>query len=152
MGLWEQELDISVPIEVDANFTDLGPKDPDTGELSLGLAGAANNVLRNGNLVPVSLAIQIDGSDTYSGAEINARFNNNADAPWYYGTDANPGPGQYDFVTVVLHELGHGLGFASSAIYESLAPGQGSLIGLHSLVLLIRDYLQQKLVARLFPF
>lgn len=36
-------------------------------------------------------------------------------ATWYFGTDANPGANQFDFVTVILHELGHGLGFFSSA-------------------------------------
>ena len=34
---------------------------------------------------------------------------------WYFGTDGNTPPGQYDFVSVVLHELGHGFGFAGSA-------------------------------------
>jgi hypothetical protein len=29
---------------------------------------------------------------------------------YYYGIDANPGPNQYDFVTIALHELGHGFG------------------------------------------
>ena len=33
----------------------------------------------------------------------------------YFGTDGNTPSGQYDFVTVVLHELGHGLGFLGSA-------------------------------------
>ncbi|MDX1642125.1 MAG: hypothetical protein R3220_10530, partial [Balneolaceae bacterium] len=30
---------------------------------------------------------------------------------WYFGTDANVPSGRYDFVTVILHEIGHGLGF-----------------------------------------
>jgi hypothetical protein len=29
---------------------------------------------------------------------------------YYYGTDGKPGPNQYDFVTIALHELGHGFG------------------------------------------
>jgi hypothetical protein len=32
---------------------------------------------------------------------------------WYYGLDRNPPGTKIDFVTVVLHELGHGLGFDS---------------------------------------
>ena len=33
---------------------------------------------------------------------------------WYYGLDGNPGENQYDFVSVVLHEIGHGLGIIDS--------------------------------------
>lgn len=41
---------------------------------------------------------------------------------WYYGTDGNPGPGQFDFVSLILHEIGHGLGVLSLAKVE----GDGS--------------------------
>lgn len=36
-----------------------------------------------------------------------------ADVNWYFGTDGNPAPQQFDFVSVLLHEIGHGLGFVS---------------------------------------
>lgn len=36
-----------------------------------------------------------------------------ADVNWYFGTDGNPGSQQFDFVSVLLHEIGHGLGFVS---------------------------------------
>ena len=32
---------------------------------------------------------------------------------WYLGLDGNPTSGKIDFVAVVMHELGHGLGFQS---------------------------------------
>lgn len=35
------------------------------------------------------------------------------DVNWYFGTDGNPGSQQFDFVSVLLHEIGHGLGFVS---------------------------------------
>ena len=51
--------------------------------------------------------------------DIIARFNVNLGQPtclvgntWYYGLDANEGPNQIDLVAVVLHELGHGVGFS----------------------------------------
>lgn len=51
-------------------------------------------------------------------AEIAASFNSNIGTAgclttmsWYLGLDGNPGAGQLDFVTVLLHELAHGLGF-----------------------------------------
>jgi hypothetical protein len=40
--------------------------------------------------------------------ELSANFNANND--WYYGTDLNPGMGEEDLVSVVLHEIDHGLG------------------------------------------
>jgi hypothetical protein len=48
---------------------------------------------------------------------------------WYAGSDPSQiGPGQYDFETTVLHELGHALGLGgatnpSSPMFETLAPG-----------------------------
>jgi len=34
---------------------------------------------------------------------------------WYLGTDGKPGQSQFDLLSVVLHEIGHGLGFLSNA-------------------------------------
>jgi cysteine-rich repeat protein len=47
------------------------------------------------------------------GAEFNSSFGTTCDFPdgWYYGLDASPPGFDVDFVTTVLHELGHGLGF-----------------------------------------
>jgi hypothetical protein len=48
---------------------------------------------------------------------------------WYAGSDPSQiGPGQYDFETTVLHELGHALGLGGSTdpgspMFETLAPG-----------------------------
>ena len=36
---------------------------------------------------------------------------NSSFGSWYYGTDANPAGNQWDFATVALHEIGHGLNF-----------------------------------------
>ena len=48
----------------------------------------------------------------------------NLNFSWYYGTDGNPPPAQHDLMTVVLHEIGHGLNFAGTAEYSE---GQGSV-------------------------
>ena len=53
--------------------------------------------------------------------DIQASFNGNIDnnnaclngRNWYYGLDNNPPGADIDFLNVVMHELGHGLGFAS---------------------------------------
>jgi hypothetical protein len=36
---------------------------------------------------------------------------------WYYGLDGKPGEKQFDLASVVLHEIGHGVGFLSNADY-----------------------------------
>ena len=111
VDIWAFSIESSVPINVSATFTSLG-----TGVL--GSAGPAT--LRTSSVAgtipntfyPAALWEKLEGEDRsiFGGSnDINANFNNTTN--WYYGTDANPPAGQIDFVTVVLHELGHGLGF-----------------------------------------
>ncbi|PQJ75136.1 T9SS type A sorting domain-containing protein [Polaribacter gangjinensis] len=50
--------------------------------------------------------------------DINTRFNSEFD--FYFGLDGNPPSGKHDFVSVVLHELGHGLGFVGFANIDGL--------------------------------
>jgi len=45
--------------------------------------------------------------------DINMRINCNFD-DWYFGTDGNTPENLIDMVTVVLHEIGHGLGFVGT--------------------------------------
>jgi hypothetical protein len=62
---------------------------------------------------PVALAEKIAGenlNDTLG--EINLDINSSVN--WYLGTDGNTSPTKYDLVTVVIHELCHGLGFFDS--------------------------------------
>jgi hypothetical protein len=117
-------------LDVQANWTPLG-------DGILGSAGANaywSLDFGGGNVIfyPDALADALLGVDYYTvydpteptnTYEIIANFNSNY-ANWYTGTDGSPGPGEYDLMTVVLHELGHGVGFAGSASYSS---GAGSL-------------------------
>ena len=54
-------------------------------------------------------------------AQFNSRIGTTCAFPlvWYYGLNANPPSGALDFVSVVLHELGHGLGFQSFVTLQS---------------------------------
>ena len=55
------------------------------------------------------LANAFAGTDISPGNEIGIQFD--ATANWYYGTDGRTPSGQYDFVTVALHEITHHIGF-----------------------------------------
>jgi hypothetical protein len=68
---------------------------------------------------PVALAEKLLGQELNGeDADIIANFNSNNNN-WYFGTDANPPRDKWDLTSVVLHEIGHGLGFASSFQYET---------------------------------
>ena len=120
VGIWASQLAAPVPITVEASFSNLGSR-------VLGSAGpffvwpAVPNGVAN-TLYPDALAGQLAGADADPGTpDVDARFS--SAAPWYFGTDGKVPPGQYDFVSVVLHELGHGLGFIGSG---RVASGVGS--------------------------
>ncbi len=62
----------------------------------------------------VALANQHANRDLNGAApEINAAFNDNF--AWYFGLDGRVPAGEMDFLSVALHEIGHGLGFSGSA-------------------------------------
>ena len=123
VNIWSSLLTSPVPIRVRATWTPLGPG-------VLGSAGAATlyrdfaGAPQAGTWYAVALAEKLAGSDLNptDSSDINASFSS-VFANWYFGTDGNTPPGDYDFVSVVLHELGHGLIFAGSM---SVSSGQGS--------------------------
>ncbi len=62
---------------------------------------------------PVALANQLADDDLNGGnAEMILQFNSNAAGQnWYFGLNGTPAADEFDMVSVVLHEIGHGLGF-----------------------------------------
>ncbi|MEB3218005.1 MAG: S8 family serine peptidase, partial [Nostocales cyanobacterium 94392] len=122
VDIWEGLIESSVPINIVANYTPLGAG-------TLGSAGPESfyrnfsGAPQNNTWYPVALANKLAGTDLDpSRADITTNFNSNF-SNWYFGTDGNTPAGQYDFASVVLHELGHGLGFLGFMDYQS---GQGS--------------------------
>src|SRR5262249_7430517 len=120
-NIWAAQLTSSVTILVDATMDPLFCGS--TGAI-LGQAGPTTifrdfpGALVAGTWYPQALANKLSGTDLDPGNDDTvARFNSSIGTscpfpnPWYYGYAASPPPGALDFVTVVLHELGHGLGF-----------------------------------------
>jgi hypothetical protein len=109
--IWEGVLQPRVDIIVNARFTALGAN-------VLGSAGPTE-IFDNfpGAEYPdmwyhAALADHLAGVDQDPGApDIAANFS--SQAPFYLGFDNNDPPGTSDLLPVVLHELGHGLGFSN---------------------------------------
>ena len=117
VDIWATLIKSDVPIYVDATYEPL-----ESGVLgSAGpsfvfrtFEGAPNDSLYYGVATAEKLAA--DHINVPGEPDIVARFNSAFD--WYLGTDGEPGD-KYDFVSVVLHELGHGLGFFDRCTYDS---------------------------------
>lgn len=123
VDIWSSILVSSVPIHVTANWTALDPG-------VLGSAGASSiyrdfpNAPQAGTWYNVALAEKLAGTDLNQTTDPDIVANFSSAVPnWYFGTDGNTPPGDFDLVTVVLHELGHGLTFIGSMDVTS---GQGS--------------------------
>ena len=122
VDLWKPLISSSVPIKVNANWSTLATN-------ILGQAGPEVVLRDRPGLVPkswypVALANAITGTDLYPGGpDIAATFNQSYPS-WYFGIDGHPPAGQIDFVSVVMHELGHGLGFIGLA---DISGGVGTL-------------------------
>ena len=117
------QIQSTISIVVDAKFD---PLFCDASSAVLGSAGP-NTVFRDFTNAPIAstwyaaaLADSIENTNINSSNDITATFNSNLNGAggclggttWYYGYDTNPG-GTQDLLTVVLHEILHGIGFLS---------------------------------------
>jgi hypothetical protein len=65
-----------------------------------------------------SLANAITGTELNPG-EYDIDLFLNSSVAWYFGTDGNCPGNKYDFVSIVLHEICHGLGFVGLGKVEN---------------------------------
>ncbi len=120
VDIWSQLISSSTPIVIDAYWENLSIIHPSI----LGAAGTTTISSNNINFplantwYPASMANALAGYDLNGPtAEIRARFNSHQ-TDWYFGTDLNTPIDKFNFSTVVLHEIGHGLGFFGSMRYD----------------------------------
>jgi len=106
--IWASILISNIPIKVNTYFIPLTP----------GLLGITlPNARKNFPAAPVAntwyascLANALSDSELNVG-EYDVDLFLNSSIGWYFGTDGNCPAGKFDFVSIVLHELCHGLGF-----------------------------------------
>jgi hypothetical protein len=122
--IWAPLITSPVPIRIGASFSSLSCT---ASSAVLGAAGPTT-VHRDFSGAPLvntwyvqALANSLNGVDLDpADNDMEAEFNSDLGTPgcletsgWYYGLDGNPPANLIDFVSVLTHELGHGLGFLS---------------------------------------
>ena len=116
VSIWSTHLESSVPIRIRANWTALGGN-------TLGSAGPTLLFTLTGDGVEpntfytIAQASAMTGEDlvNQNSVDFDIRVNMNCEfSSWYFGLDANPSLNDIDMVTVLLHEIGHGIGFIGS--------------------------------------
>jgi hypothetical protein len=124
-SIWGNIIKSDVPITIRACWSDLGESS------TLGYSGGGslmrdfNDAARSNTWYSSSLANALAGEDLDAdNPDMHITYNRNF--TWYYGVDGTPPSDQMDLLTVVLHEIAHGLNFSGTASYDSTNL-QGSL-------------------------
>lgn len=131
VDIWSVSLESPIPIRINANFQELGA----------GVLGSAGpSAYRTSNapgampnvFYPNAIWEKLENEDSDelfgSGESIDINCNFSSTFNFYFGTDANPPNGQFDFVSVVLHELGHGLGFSGfGRLFDNMGTTEGAI-------------------------
>ena len=153
--VWGQQLSSSVPIVVEAKF------DPLTCTATTGTLGSAGARVGFASFpgaplpnvfYPAALADALSGTNLNSENDIAATFSSTVDGSaaclngrtFYLGLNHQPG-NNIDLLTVVLHELGHGLGF------ESVTQADGTSFLTSGRFAVFDQFLYSESVNKFFP-
>lgn len=125
--IWERYLISTQTIRIKATWSKTMSNSvlAETGATRIYRSGASISNLPYANVwYPTPLAEALSGKELNSG-DFDMTVTLNGNINWYYGTDAKAQSGRYDMITVMLHEIAHGLGFSSSmSIINSDTQGQ----------------------------
>ncbi len=114
VDIWESLIISDVPIRINASWA--------VSSNSNNLGSATSDEARNFEgaplkdvwyPIPIAEKLARKSLNSENSFDIIANFNAGRD-DWYFETDGNTPSGQFDLVTIVLHEIGHGLGFRAS--------------------------------------
>ncbi|MES2591004.1 MAG: T9SS type A sorting domain-containing protein [Bacteroidota bacterium] len=112
---WTNYLQITVPIKVNIITVNSNLYPFSAITLTNGRQNFTNAPVPN-TLYTTSLANQIAGVELNPG-EYDMDIYVNLATPFYFGT-AQPTPSKYDFISIAMHEIGHGLGFYSDGYVD----------------------------------
>ena len=120
VDIWSENFASTVPINVNVKWGS-------SSSYGVLASASAKNNFSNFNGAPdktlyyaSALANALAGRDLDpTSPEIEISITSNA--PWYYGTDGNCPARSFDLVSVILHEMGHGLGFVSGNYYDAFS-------------------------------
>lgn len=113
VDIWETLIESDVTIRITANWQPLS-----AGVLGSAIWGSVHanfpGAQRVNTWYPAALAEKMAGYELNDPTEPDIFANFSSSINWYLNPTGTPAPGQYDFITVVMHEIGHGLGFTDS--------------------------------------
>jgi hypothetical protein len=120
-AIWANTVQSTIPVSIKACWASLSSASilgySGGGPLHRNFTGAK----RTNTWYMGSLANSMAGSDLSTSKDMYITYNKNFS--WYYGTDGATPAGQHDLMSVVLHEIGHGLNFAGSMKVEDDGKG-----------------------------
>ena len=102
--IWAAYIESPVPIKIEVSHVNFSTV------LAIGYAQIWHRMQSPNLWFHIALANAIKGTDQAPNTfDIGVHFTTHH--PFYYGTNGKTPSSKYDFITIVLHEIGHGLGF-----------------------------------------
>ncbi len=111
VSIWAKSIYSPVTINIHANWEVLDKNTLGHGKPSLFYRNFKGTPRAN-IFYPIALVEKLSGKEYNSEEEADISCSFNSSQSWYFGTDGRTPSTQYDFVTAVLHEIGHGLGIS----------------------------------------